>query len=133
MENFVDNKTILVTGANGQLGKELQQLASGYPDYQFHFVAREELSIDNFEAVKNYFEKQQLDYCINCAAYTAVDKAETEVDKAYLINADAMANLAQICKHHQTQLIHISTDYVFNGSSSVPYKEDDAIDPINTY
>ena len=134
MENyFVRNKTILVTGANGQLGKELQQLASHYPDYQFHFVAKEDLPIDDFESVKKYFENQQLDYCINCAAYTAVDKAETESDKAYLINGEAMANLGKICSHHQTKLIHISTDYVFNGSSSVPYKEDDAIDPINTY
>jgi len=131
--NFVSNKTILVTGANGQLGNELRQLASDYPDYQFQFTTKEDLPIDNFERVKNYFEDTQIDYCINCAAYTAVDKAETESDKAYLINAYAVANLAQVCLNHQTQLIHISTDYVFNGSASVPYKEDDAIDPINTY
>ncbi|MEO6220393.1 MAG: dTDP-4-dehydrorhamnose reductase [Ginsengibacter sp.] len=130
---FVSNKAILVTGANGQLGNEMQQLAPHYPDYQFHFTTKENLPIDDFEAVKKYFENQQVDYCINCAAYTAVDKAETETDKAYLINAYAVGNLAQVCRNHQTRLIHISTDYVFNGSASVPYKEDDAIDPINTY
>ncbi|MEP6594778.1 MAG: dTDP-4-dehydrorhamnose reductase [Ginsengibacter sp.] len=134
MENyFIPNRTILVTGAKGQLGKELQQLAPYHLDYQFQFTAKEDLPIDNFEAVKKYFENKQIDYCINCAAYTAVDRAEAESDKAFLINADAVANLAEICNHHKTQLIHISTDYVFNGFSSVPYKEDDAIDPINTY
>jgi dTDP-4-dehydrorhamnose reductase len=134
MQNYSDAEPIiLVTGANGQLGKELQDLAPQYAGYQFQFTAKEDLPIDNFEAVKNYFEKQQFDYCINCAAYTAVDKAEAESERAYLINGEAMANLAQVCNYYQTRLIHISTDYVFNGSSSVPYKENDPIDPINTY
>jgi dTDP-4-dehydrorhamnose reductase len=126
-------ETILVTGSNGQLGNELQQLSSNYPGYQFLFTSKEDLPIDDFERVKRYFENKQVDYCINCAAYTAVDKAETERDIAYLMNADAIANLAEICHNYQTLLIHISTDYVFNGSSSIPYKENDAIDPINTY
>lgn len=134
MDNyFVSNKTILVTGANGQLGKELQQLAPHHLNYQFQFTAKGDLPIDNFGAIKQYFEEQQVDFCINCAAYTAVDKAEAERDKAFLINADAVANLAEICNQYATRLIHISTDYVFNGSSSIPYKEDAAIDPINTY
>lgn len=132
-ENIVSKETILVTGSNGQLGKELQQLSLHYSQYQFQFTTKEDLPIENFEAVKKYFELQQVDYCINCAAYTAVDKAEIESDKAYLINADAVANLAKLCNQHKTYLIHISTDYVFNGSSSRPYKEDDAIDPINIY
>ena len=124
---------ILVTGSNGQLGKELQRLTSNNQKYQFLYTTKETLPIDNFEAVRKYFEAQQVDYCINCAAYTAVDKAETENEKAYLINATAVANLAQVCKQNETLLVHISTDYVFNGSSSIPYKENDAIDPINTY
>ncbi len=125
-------KTILVTGANGQLGKELQLLANKYP-YIFLFTNKAHLSIDNFEATKIFFEEHHIDICINCAAYTAVDKAETEHEKAFLINADAVGNLAQICHEHKASLIHISTDYVFNGASSIPYKEDDAIDPINVY
>ena len=111
----------------------MQKLATHYPAYQFLFTTKENLPIDNFEIVKKYFEEQQIDYCINCAAYTAVDKAETESEEAYLINASAVANLAKICNNHQTRLIHISTDYVFNGKSSRPYKEDDAIAPVNIY
>ncbi|MEO6456373.1 MAG: dTDP-4-dehydrorhamnose reductase [Ginsengibacter sp.] len=131
--SFSSAPTILVTGANGQLGMELQKLATYYPSYQFLFTSKENLPIDNFEMVQKYFEAQQVDYCINCAAYTAVDKAESETERAYLINAGAVANLAKICQHHQTDLIHISTDYVFSGNSSRPYKEDDAIAPINIY
>ncbi|MEO6327669.1 MAG: dTDP-4-dehydrorhamnose reductase [Ginsengibacter sp.] len=134
MENFFTSApTVLVTGANGQLGKEIQQVATHNPFYQFLFTDKETLRIDNFELVKNYFEAREIDYCINCAAYTAVDKAETETEQAYLINADAVANLAKICQQHQTRLIHISTDYVFNGKSARPYKEDDAIAPVNIY
>jgi dTDP-4-dehydrorhamnose reductase len=134
MENsFSSPLTILVTGSNGQLGKELQQVSTQYPTYKFLFTSKEDLPIDDFEKVRNFFEAQQVDYCINCAAYTAVDKAESESEEAYLINAGAVANLAKMCRDNQTQLIHISTDYVFNGTSSRPYKEDDPIDPINTY
>lgn len=131
-EPFSRPTTILVTGAEGQLGKELQQLSNHY-SHNFLLTSKEDLLIDNFKATKNFFEKQQIDFCINCAAYTAVDKAEAEKERAFAINADAVGNLAQICNEHQTRLIHISTDYVFNGESTVPYKEDDAIDPINIY
>lgn len=132
-DNFSFLPTILVTGANGQLGRELQQIATLYSSYKFLFTTKADLPIDNFELVKQYFDTQKIDYCINCAAYTAVDKAETESEKAFLINAYAVENLATICSHHQTHFIHISTDYVFNGTSSRPYKEDDTIDPVNTY
>ncbi len=131
-EPFTRPTTILVTGAEGQLGKELQQLSNHYL-YNFLFTSKQDLSIDNLKATRNFFEQHQIDFCINCAAYTAVDKAETEKERAFAINADAVGNLAQICSEHQTRLIYISTDYVFNGESTVPYKEDDAIDPINTY
>ena len=133
MSDLSFEKTILVTGSGGQLGMEIWKLSDRYPSYKFLFVTKEDLPIDNFKLVKNFFEQQQIDHCINCAAYTAVDKAESEKEKAFLINADAAGNLAAICKAHQAQLIHISTDYVFDGTSSTPYKEEDGISPINVY
>lgn len=130
---FSFQKTILVTGSGGQLGMELWKLHEKYPSYKFLFTTREDLPIDNFKVVKSFFERQQIHHCINCAAYTAVDKAESEKEKAFLINAEAAGNLATICKAHQAQLIHISTDYVFDGSSSTPYTEEDRISPVNVY
>lgn len=133
MHDFSYKKTILVTGSSGQLGMELWKIADSYPSYNFLFTTKQDLPIDNFNLVKSFFDQQQIDYCINCAAYTAVDKAESERDKAFLINADAAGNLSQICKAHQTQLIHISTDYVFDGTSALPYKEDEKVSPVNIY
>ena len=127
------DKTILITGANGQVGKEFQQLSDLFPSYKFLFATRDSLPIENFSLVKNYFNQQQIDYCINCAAYTAVDKAETDKVKAFAINADAVSNLAIVCKAHGAKLIHISTDYVFNGEGSVAYKEEDMVAPANIY
>jgi dTDP-4-dehydrorhamnose reductase len=124
---------ILVTGANGQLANEIKVLSSGYPQYQFLFTTKEELAIENTEAVKSFFEKNKIDYCINCAAYTAVDKAESEREKAFLINADAVGNLANICSIYQTKLIHISTDYVYDGSSNIALKEEGKTAPVNIY
>jgi dTDP-4-dehydrorhamnose reductase len=126
-------RTVLVTGSGGQLGMELWKLSEQYPNYNFLFTTKENLPVDNFEAVKTFFEQQQIHHCINCAAYTAVDKAESEKETAFLINADAAGNLAAICKAHQAQFIHISTDYVFDGTSDIPYKEEDKISPINIY
>lgn len=125
--------TILVTGANGQLGNELKSLAPGYPYCQFLFVTKEELNIGNFNDPIKYFAGHSIDYCINCAAFTAVDKAETEKETAFLINADAVAVLAKICFKNQTQLIHISTDYVFDGKKKKPHEPTDSTNPINTY
>ena len=124
---------ILVTGANGQLGNEIKTLSVHFPYYQFFFTTREDLPIENKEALQLFFEKHQINYCINCAAYTAVDKAESEKEKAFLINADAVGVLATICHEHQTQLIHISTDYVYDGSKPIPLKEDAAVGPLNIY
>lgn len=132
-DSFSFKKTILVTGSGGQLGMELRNLSAQYPNYKFLFTSKEDLPIDDFKLVKKYFEKQQIDHCINCAGYTAVDKAESEKDKAFNINADAAGNLSSICKAHQAQLIHISTDYVFDGSAAIPYKEVDRVNPINIY
>lgn len=126
-------KIILVTGANGQLGMELRALAEQFAQFHFLFVTRKQLAIEDAEAIKNYFANQSIDYCINCAAYTAVDKAESEKEAAISINATAVGNLAAVCREYQTRFFHFSTDYVFNGQASVPYKESDATDPVNFY
>jgi dTDP-4-dehydrorhamnose reductase len=125
--------TILVTGANGQLASEIKSISNQFPSYQFLFATKEDLSVERKESVMLFFEKQQIDYCINCAAYTAVDKAESEKEKAFLINADAVGHLAAICFAHQTKLIHISTDYVYDGSKVIALKEDNAVAPLNVY
>jgi dTDP-4-dehydrorhamnose reductase len=127
------DNTILVTGANGQLGKELRAIAGFYPDYTFLFTDKEQLPIDNIEILRSYFSAQPIHYCINCAAYTAVDKAETEKESAFAINATAVGNLAAVCKEFNAQLIHISTDYVFDGTGKQPYKETDTTNPVNVY
>jgi len=130
-QNFTEN--ILVTGANGQLANEIKIIADHYPGYKFFFTTKEELPIENSEAVKSVFEKNKIDYCINCAAYTAVDKAESEKEKAFLINADAVGTLANICNTFQAKLINISTDYVYDGNSNIPLKEDNKTGPVNIY
>lgn len=126
-------KTILVTGANGQLGNEFRVMAILYPQYNFLFAGREELAIENAEAVQKYFTEHSINFCVNCAAYTAVDKAEIDKEAAFLINATAVGNLAAVCENFKTQLIHISTDYVFDGTAQQPYKETDATNPVSVY
>lgn len=125
--------TILITGANGQLGNELRVLSDQYPGYRFLFTSRDELPLEDLNRFESFFEKNKIDYCINCAAYTAVDKAESEREKAFLINAEAVGKLAEICNLHQTKLIHISTDYVYDGSIHIPLKEENTTGPLNTY
>jgi dTDP-4-dehydrorhamnose reductase len=128
-----DKPKILVTGVNGQLGKELQELASSYPQFQFVFLSKEDMPIHQFELVRHFFATLKPAYCINCAAYTAVDKAESEKELAFLINGEAVGVLASICREHQARFIHISTDYVFNGEATYPYTENFPTDPINVY
>jgi dTDP-4-dehydrorhamnose reductase len=123
----------LVTGAGGQLGKELQVLAGDFAGYRFLFADKAALNIGDAAATAEYFAAHAINFCINCAAYTAVDKAETEQDAAYLINAGAVANLAQQCGKYNALLIHISTDYVFDGTASQPYKETDKTNPVSIY
>lgn len=125
--------TILVTGANGQLGKELQLLSLDLPSYTFLFVAKEGLNIADAAATEKYFAAQRIDFCINCAAYTAVDKAESEPENAFLVNGIAVATLAAVCKKNNSKLIHISTDYVFDGTATQPYKETDQTNPVSIY
>lgn len=124
---------ILVTGANGQLGKELKQLAPSFPQYDFIFLSREDLPIHHFETVRHYFKTYQPQYFINCAAYTAVDRAEQEKDLAFQVNGEAVGVLAAVCKENNCRFIHFSTDYVFDGTATTPYKETFPPHPVNTY
>ncbi len=112
---------ILITGAYGQLGSEIKVLTTKYPDWQFLFTDVDELNITNENEVKNFLQKQQPDFIINCAAYTAVDKAEIDVETAEKVNALAPKILAKFAKKNGSKLIHISTDYVFDGEAYLPY------------
>lgn len=124
---------ILVTGANGQLGMELKDLAGRHPEYRWTLVGRNELSITDAAAVRHFFEQEKPDYCINTAAYTAVDLAETETTQAMAVNADAVEWLANGCREYHCRFMHISTDYVFNGKGTRPYLETDPTEPQNAY
>lgn len=126
-------KRILVTGANGQLGSELKHIANNYPQFDFLFTDRNILPIDQKAAVDQYFGEHKPDFCINCAAFTAVDKAETDQETAMNINGKAPGFLGAASSKVGARMIHVSTDYVFNGNSSIPYKEDDQTDPVNYY
>lgn len=123
----------MVTGANGQLGNEFRALAAKNPSIDFIFTDRELLSIHDSESIDSFFATNKLTHCINCAAYTAVDKAEEEVELAFSINATAVKLLAKACSAHDVMLVHFSTDYVFDGNASKPYKETDETNPVNLY
>lgn len=124
---------ILVTGANGQLGQSFQAVSAQYPNYQFTFAIRKDIDLNSLESIDNYFKQKQFDLIINCAAYTAVDKAEQEVELADAINHLAVKKLAQIAKEQSSVLIHISTDYVFDGTNYRPYSETDITNPQSVY
>ena len=126
-------KSILVTGSNGQLGSELQQLSGLYGNYTFTFISRNELDLSDSAAIQRWFVDKTFDVIINCAAYTAVDKAESEPALAKAINTTAVATLARIAKEKNISLIHISTDYVFAGKNYKPYSETDLTDPQGIY
>ncbi len=125
-------KNILVTGAGGQLGSEIRVLAEN-AGHRFFFTDIADLDISDYSAVDNFVEKNRIDLIINCAAFTQVDRAEEEETLARKINSEAVKNLAVVCKNRQAVLIHISTDYVFDGSNNLPYKEDEAPAPLGVY
>lgn len=124
---------ILITGAKGQLGNELRVLSKYIGDYAFRFVDVDELDITDHKAVNTFFNAEKFIACINCAAYTAVDKAESEKEIAYKVNVTGVENLANACQSHNAILVHISTDFVFNGNASTPYLTDAHTDPLSVY
>lgn len=126
-------QSILVIGSNGQVGRSFIFLADQYPQYTMVFVDRSELDLCQHEKVRQYFQHNQFDLIINCAAYTAVDKAESDTAVADAINHLAVKQLATIAKEQNVKLIHISTDYVFNGQQYRPYVETDPVDPQSVY
>ncbi|MEZ7527675.1 dTDP-4-dehydrorhamnose reductase [Cloacibacterium normanense] len=126
-------KKILVTGANGQLGQCLQKISSQFEEFEFIFTDSETLDITNKEEVNDFFWQNAPDFCINAAAYTAVDLAETEVEIAFLVNADGTENLAEACAENNAQFIHVSTDYVFDGENNLAYTEEDFTNTLGVY
>jgi dTDP-4-dehydrorhamnose reductase len=123
---------VLVTGGNGQLGSEIKELSVEYK-YNFLFTDRDSLDISNEKDVKNFIETNDINIIINCAAYTAVDKAEDDEANADKINHIAVKYLAEISKEKNIRLIHLSTDYVFNGEAHKPYVESDTTNPNSVY
>ena len=125
---------VLVTGANSQLGKSLNHLVGqNKTDYRFVFANREQLDLTEFQNIRNFIEKNQFDVIINCAAYTAVDKSEVKKEQANLVNHLSVKNIAEIARDNCIKLIHISTDYVFDGLKLKPYIEKDNTSPKNVY
>ncbi len=124
---------ILVTGASGQLGNELKTEAENYRGYEFIFTDADTLDITDYEKTSEFIQQTEPGWIINCAAYNLVDKAETEPEKAILINTHAVRNLAKAIKGTSCRLIHVSTDYVFEGSSNSPYNEMSPVNPLSAY
>ena len=129
----MDRIKVLVTGADGQLGREIRDIANDYPKFLFIFFNRQALPIEQPNAVNAAFMKYRPAFCVNCAAYTAVDKAENDQLAAYSINATAVGILAENCREFSTRFVHISTDYVFDGNADHPLTEEDPTGPINIY
>lgn len=126
-------KTILVTGSNGQLGSEMQKVAKQYSDFNYIFTDVAELDICDKAALESFCRENAINFIVNCAAYTAVDKAENDQDLCYKINKDAVQNIGQIAAALNIKVIHISTDYVFDGTNHIPYTEDMVVCPTSVY
>lgn len=125
--------SVLITGCKGQLGSEIQRISDNFPEISFYFTDLEELDITRPDDIRSYLDKNPVKFLVNCAGYTAVDKAEDDKDMAYLLNANATASLAGISAELGIQMIHLSTDYIFNGEKNHPYTEDDPADPQTVY
>lgn len=126
-------KNILITGANGQLGNEMRVISAEQEQLTYHFTDVAELDICDIEAIERYVVDHAIDCIVNCAAYTNVNKAEEDTELCDKLNHLAPANLARVAAKHQIGLIHVSTDYVFNGEHYVPYKEDEPTCPNSVY
>lgn len=124
---------VLVTGSNGQLGSELRMISGDYPELNFHFTDVDNLDLTEYNNVSAFFTKNEIDVCINCAAYTAVDNAEDDRELAMLLNNEMVGKLSEICMINSALLVHISTDYVFSGMHYKPYIESDPIAPNSYY
>ena len=124
---------VLVTGKNGQLGSELQELTAQYPEHHFRFLDREEMDLSNPAQITQVLDREKPEIIINAGAYTAVDKAETEADLCDAINHKAIETIGNWAFKNEAKVIHISTDYVFDGKSEIPLKETDPTNPINVY
>ncbi len=124
---------VLVTGASGQLGQAIQFIAKNHSEIKFVFCSSSDLDISNKENCQTVFQNTKPDFCINAAAYTAVDKAESERNKAELINVLGSKNIAEVCNNFDVKLIHISTDFVFDGSNDKPYTETQITNPKGVY
>lgn len=126
-------QTILVTGSKGQLGNEMQVISKRYPQFNYLFTDIDELDICNQSDVEDFFSKQKINFVVNCAAYTAVDRAEEDVELCYRVNEHSVRILGEISQKHGAKIIHISTDYVFDGTSYLPYTEDMPVCPATVY
>ncbi len=124
---------ILVTGGNGQLGSSLKKFADDYKDHTFTFIDLQDLDLTDSSGMNDFLSEHKPGIVINCAAYTAVDKAESEPGMAMAVNATVPGVMARICAKSGIRLIHISTDYVFDGKSYIPYKETDPVNPVSVY
>lgn len=123
----------LVTGGNGQLAQSLKDVVNHQDELDVDFQDLPDLDITNKQQLESYFSNNELDYCINCAAYTAVDLAEEQSELAYAVNAEGPKNIAMLCLKYNIKLIHISTDFVFDGQQRTPYSETDAPNPLSVY
>jgi dTDP-4-dehydrorhamnose reductase len=126
-------KNILISGGKGQLANCIKDRIQELNGFNFIFFDYNDLDITKEEEVITFFSKQKIEYCVNCAAYTAVDKAELEYQKAEKVNVVGTINLRKACEMYQSTLIQISTDFVFDGKQSIPYKEDDSANPLGVY
>ena len=129
--NKVEN--ILVTGGNGQLGSEIKEVSKSYSKWNFFFHDANTLDITNKKVLEDFIKQNKISTLINCAAYTNVDEAESEITISNAVNHLAVQNIAEISKENNIKLVHISTDYVFKGNAHRPYSEEDSTNPVNAY
>ena len=125
--------TILITGSHGQLGNEMQQASTRFPAFNYIYTDVEDLDICDKTALNAYVNANHVDIIVNCAAYTAVDKAEDDVALCFKINADAVRNIGEVAKENSLKVVHVSTDYVFDGTNYMPYTEDQQVCPSSVY
>jgi dTDP-4-dehydrorhamnose reductase len=125
--------TILITGSNGQLGNEMQQAVISFPQFKYIFTDVENLDICDKNAITDFVKRNSVDVIVNCAAYTAVDKAEDDVELCFKINSSAVRNIAEVAHENNLKVVHISTDYVFDGTNHMPYSEDMPVCPATVY